>query len=30
MNHKNSLQFPDDIEMSGNAKSLIRAFLSDR
>uniref|UniRef100_A0A8C9SL69 Rho-associated protein kinase n=1 Tax=Scleropages formosus TaxID=113540 RepID=A0A8C9SL69_SCLFO len=30
MNHKNSLSFPDDIEVSKNAKDLICAFLSHR
>ncbi|XP_070555597.1 rho-associated protein kinase 2-like isoform X2 [Ptychodera flava] len=30
MDHKNSLSFPDDVDMSFNAKSLIRAFLTDR
>uniref|UniRef100_A0A4W6D9A4 non-specific serine/threonine protein kinase n=1 Tax=Lates calcarifer TaxID=8187 RepID=A0A4W6D9A4_LATCA len=30
MNHKNSLVFPDDIEMSQDAKDLICAFLTDR
>lgn len=30
MDHKNSLSFPADIEMSANAKSLICAFLTDR
>ncbi|GAA6228818.1 rho-associated protein kinase 2-like isoform X2 [Lates japonicus] len=30
MNHKNSLVFPDDIEMSRDAKDLICAFLTDR
>merc|ERR1712168_571975 len=30
MNHKKSLQFPDDIEMTSNAKLLIQAFLTDR
>ncbi|XP_029903090.1 rho-associated protein kinase 2-like isoform X1 [Myripristis murdjan] len=30
MDHKNSLTFPDDIEMSKDAKALICAFLSDR
>lgn len=30
MDHKNSLNFPADIEVSENAKSLIRAFLTDR
>uniref|UniRef100_A0A671P376 non-specific serine/threonine protein kinase n=1 Tax=Sinocyclocheilus anshuiensis TaxID=1608454 RepID=A0A671P376_9TELE len=30
MDHKNSLTFPDDIEMSKKAKELICAFLSDR
>ncbi|XP_077991876.1 rho-associated protein kinase 2-like isoform X2 [Glandiceps talaboti] len=30
MDHKNSLSFPDDVEISGSAKSLIRAFLTDR
>uniref|UniRef100_A0A672QBY6 non-specific serine/threonine protein kinase n=1 Tax=Sinocyclocheilus grahami TaxID=75366 RepID=A0A672QBY6_SINGR len=30
MDHKNSLTFPDDIEMSKKAKDLICAFLSDR
>uniref|UniRef100_A0A3B4T5I0 Rho-associated protein kinase n=1 Tax=Seriola dumerili TaxID=41447 RepID=A0A3B4T5I0_SERDU len=30
MNHKNSLIFPDDVEMSTEAKALICAFLTDR
>ncbi|XP_061667989.1 rho-associated protein kinase 2-like [Syngnathoides biaculeatus] len=30
MNHKNSLKFPDDVEMSQEAKELICAFLTDR
>ncbi|XP_049335721.1 rho-associated protein kinase 2 isoform X2 [Astyanax mexicanus] len=30
MDHKNSLTFPDDVEMSKEAKSLICAFLTDR
>ncbi|KAF5907784.1 rho-associated protein kinase 2-like isoform X2, partial [Clarias magur] len=30
MDHKNSLTFPDDMEMSKEAKDLICAFLSDR
>ncbi|XP_067887828.1 rho-associated protein kinase 1 isoform X1 [Heterodontus francisci] len=30
MNHKNSLTFPDDNEISKDAKSLICAFLTDR
>lgn len=30
MNHKNSLVFPDDVEMSQDAKDLICAFLTDR
>ncbi|XP_026088883.1 rho-associated protein kinase 2-like isoform X1 [Carassius auratus] len=30
MDHKNSLTFPEDIEMSKKAKDLICAFLSDR
>ncbi|TRY99828.1 hypothetical protein DNTS_014886, partial [Danionella cerebrum] len=30
MDHKNSLTFPDDIEMSEDIKDLICAFLSDR
>ena len=30
MDHKNSLNFPTDIEMSDSAKSLICAFLMDR
>lgn len=30
MNHKNSLVFPDDAEMSQDAKDLICAFLTDR
>lgn len=30
MDHKNSLQFPDDIEISKEAKHLIRSFLTDR
>lgn len=29
MDHRNSLQFPDDIEISGNGKKLIMAFLTD-
>ncbi|XP_055389536.1 rho-associated protein kinase 1 isoform X2 [Condylostylus longicornis] len=30
MDHKNSLNFPSDVEISENAKSLIRGFLTDR
>ncbi|KAM6954094.1 rho-associated protein kinase 2-like [Aplochiton taeniatus] len=30
MDHKNTLSFPDDVEMSQDAKDLICAFLSDR
>ncbi|XP_074643969.1 rho-associated protein kinase 2-like [Tubulanus polymorphus] len=30
MDHKNSLAFPDDIEISSKAKALICAFLTDR
>lgn len=30
MNHKNSLVFPEDVEMSQDAKDLICAFLTDR
>uniref|UniRef100_UPI0037E72BF3 rho-associated protein kinase 2-like isoform X3 n=1 Tax=Semicossyphus pulcher TaxID=241346 RepID=UPI0037E72BF3 len=30
MNHKNTLVFPDDVEMSQDAKDLICAFLTDR
>ncbi|KAM4522276.1 rho-associated protein kinase 2-like isoform 1-T1 [Odontesthes bonariensis] len=30
MNHQNSLVFPDDVEMSQNAKDLICAFFTDR
>ncbi|TNN49279.1 Rho-associated protein kinase 2 [Liparis tanakae] len=30
MNHKNTLIFPDDVEMSQSAKDLICAFLTDR
>ncbi|KAI3364237.1 hypothetical protein L3Q82_011039 [Scortum barcoo] len=30
MNHKNTLIFPDDVEMSQDAKDLICAFLTDR
>lgn len=30
MDHKNSLSFPTDIEISHEAKSLICAFLTDR
>ncbi|XP_073833480.1 rho associated coiled-coil containing protein kinase isoform X3 [Musca autumnalis] len=30
MDHKNSLNFPAEVEISENAKSLIRAFLTDR
>ncbi|XP_072313433.1 rho-associated protein kinase 2-like isoform X2 [Eucyclogobius newberryi] len=30
MNHKNSLFFPEDLEMSADAKQLICAFLTDR
>jgi len=30
MDHKNSLTFPDDVEISPEAKDLICAFLTDR
>ena len=30
MDHQNSLKFPDDVEISKNAESLIRGFLTDR
>ncbi|XP_030627753.1 rho-associated protein kinase 2 [Chanos chanos] len=30
MDHKNSLNFPDDVEISAEAKNLICAFLTDR
>lgn len=30
MDHRNSLQFPDDVEISKEAKSLIRGLLTDR
>ena len=30
MDHQNALQFPEDVEMSTGAESLIRAFLTDR
>jgi hypothetical protein len=30
MDHKNSLDFPSEIEMSNDAKDLICAFLTDR
>lgn len=30
MNHKNALTFPDDSEISNDAKNLICAFLTDR
>lgn len=30
MNHKKELVFPDDVEISHNAKLLIQAFLTDR
>ena len=30
MDHKNSLDFPDDVEMSSKAKKLICGFLTDR
>lgn len=30
MNHKNSLTFPDDNDISKEAKNLICAFLTDR
>ncbi|KAM9354534.1 rho-associated protein kinase 2-like [Pholidichthys leucotaenia] len=30
MNHKNALSFPDDVEISQDAKDLICAFLADR
>ncbi|KAM8834370.1 LOW QUALITY PROTEIN: rho-associated protein kinase 2 [Synchiropus picturatus] len=30
MDHKNSLNFPDDVEISRDAKSIICAFLTDR
>lgn len=30
MNHKNALTFPDDSDISNDAKNLICAFLTDR
>lgn len=30
MDHKNSLQFPDDVDLTNDAKSLICGFLTDR
>ena len=30
MDHKNSLEFPSDVEMSQSAKDLICRFLTDR
>ncbi|XP_016402244.1 rho-associated protein kinase 1-like, partial [Sinocyclocheilus rhinocerous] len=30
MDHKNSLNFPDDVEISQEAKNIICAFLTDR
>lgn len=30
MDHKNSLNFPDDVEISNDAKNIICAFLTDR
>lgn len=30
MDHKNSLSFPDDVEISQAAKNLICSFLTDR
>lgn len=30
MDHKNSLHFPEDVEISKQAKDLICAFLTDR
>ena len=30
MDHKNSLCFPDDIELSADARQLISSFLTDR
>lgn len=30
MDHKNSLNFPDDVEISKDAKNIICAFLTDR
>lgn len=30
MDHKNSLNFPDDVDISENAKNIICAFLTDR
>lgn len=30
MDHRNSLHFPNDVEISQNAKSLICGFLTDR
>ena len=30
MDHQNSLKFPNDVEISKNAESLIRGFLTDR
>ena len=30
MDHKNALQFPDDVELTNDAKNLICGFLTDR
>lgn len=30
MDHKNSLNFPDDVDISKNARNIICAFLTDR
>ena len=30
MDHKNALEFPDDVQISRNAENIIRSFLTDR
>lgn len=30
MDHKNALEFPDDVQISKNAENIIRSFLTDR
>ena len=30
MDHKNALEFPEDVKVSKSAESIIRAFLTDR
>ena len=30
MDHKNALEFPEDVQISKSAENIIRAFLTDR